>query len=172
MSHNNMQVPAQSLSRWPVLIVVALLLVFGGAFVIEFAVLTDTAAAIPEDQLTEISYMERVEGLLAEADPSRAVGMIYGEGINCAGCHLSPGGLAPSFDHLPNVAAERRPPLQPAAYIYESIIFPETYIVKGAAWRAVMPVNFADTLSDQQLGDVIAWLLLPPDERPMPEDES
>jgi hypothetical protein len=162
----NSQFRQKTVSRWPVLIVLLLLLMFSAVFLIEFAGLSDPGSAIPEDDLTAGSYMERVEDLLADADPSSAPDVIFSAEYGCASCHLSSINLAPDFAQLPKVASTRRPPLQPAAYLYESIIYPAAFEVEGA-WRANMPINFDERLTDQQLGDVIAWLLMPADERPL-----
>ena len=150
---------------WPIAVVSLIFVLFLGAFLIEFVDLSGNTGAIAEDQLTGDSYMDRVGELLAEADPSRAPEIIFSNEYACASCHLGDTALAPDFAELPSVAEDRRPPLQPAAYIYESIVYPAAFEVEGA-WRANMPINFVERLSDQQLGDVIAWLLLPADERP------
>lgn len=162
------QAALKALSAWPIVVVLGLLIAVSATFVVLFVTMSNEGTgAIRQDQMDVESYMDRVEPLLLEADPRRAVGIIYGPEFNCASCHLTEVGLGPSYDDLPRIAMERRPPLQAAAYIYESILFPTAFEVEGA-WRANMPINFGDRLTDQQLGDVIAWLLLSPEERPSP----
>ena len=52
-----------------------------------------------------------------------------------------------------------RLPLPADAYIYESIINPAVFIVEG--YNDVMPHDFATRMSQQELADVLAYLLTP-----------
>jgi hypothetical protein len=54
-------------------------------------------------------------------------------------------------------AATRRPPLSAAEYVYESITTPTAYVVEG--FQPAMPPNYPERLTDQELGDIIAYLL-------------
>jgi len=56
-----------------------------------------------------------------------------------------------------DVAAERRPPLTASAYIYESIAYPSVYIVPG--YPNSMIGNYLDRLSEDEFGDILAYLL-------------
>lgn len=152
--------------RWPVYVALGLVVVFSVILVIEFAGLSggEAGGLIPEDDLTAESYMDAVEPLLADADPSRAPALINSTEHICATCHLGEANIAPSFDNVADVAGERKPPLQAAAYIYESILHPGAYVVEGYSVNN-MPRNYGEKLGDQELGDIIAWLLLTPQER-------
>jgi hypothetical protein len=43
-------------------------------------------------------------------------------------------------------------------YILESILLPEIYIVPGTPSGAVMPTNFDELLTKQDLADLLVWL--------------
>jgi hypothetical protein len=45
------------------------------------------------------------------------------------------------------------------AYIYESIVFPGAFVVQG--YNDVMPHDFGARMTEQELADVLAYLLLP-----------
>ena len=148
----------KSASRWPLYIVLALLIIVSAVFVVVFItaseVKPDTSAA--SDQLAA-SYADRVAGLLANADPVRGEALI--SQLECAACHIAASsvGVAPSFDGVATRAETRRPPLTAAEYIYESITHPTAFVVSG--FSGSMPQNFAERLSDEQLGDIMAYLL-------------
>jgi hypothetical protein len=57
------------------------------------------------------------------------------------------------------LAAERRPSLTAAAYVYESIIYPGAFIVDD--YYNNMPRIYHDQIPDDELGDIIAYLLTP-----------
>lgn len=96
--------------------------------------------------------------------------------LPCASCHDVtrpwPGG--PVCPNLGNIATEaarivrsreyRGRARDPAAYIRESIVDPNAYIVPGAAYRtadgqSVMPKEFGRTLSAADLEDLVAYLM-------------
>lgn len=152
--------PPPAISRWP-LFLAALLLV---AVIIVFAVelLTSTTmAATPEAtiELADTTYMDIVTELLNDANPQNGGKLV--EQYACAACHRlgAANKIAPPFVGIADRAATRRPPLTAAAYIYESIINPTAYIVEG--FNPAMPQNLRERLSDQELGDIIAYLLTP-----------
>ncbi len=105
------------------------------------------------------SYRARVDALLAMAHPEDAESIVQTYG--CVVCHRdgAQNGLAPSWVGIAARAATRRPPMPAAAYIYQSITDPSAYVVSG--FTDVMPKDFAQRLSDQQLADLIAYLLTP-----------
>ena len=165
MSENTTETP--QISMLPVLIVMGLIIVFSVIFLIEFAGLSGTGGAgIPEDELTAASYMDIVEPLLINADPARAPAIMQRSELICMSCHMDGSNVAPMFSNVADVADERRPPLLPAAYIYESIVHPGAFVAEGA-WGDSnnMPRYYRDSLTDEELGDLIAWLLLTPAER-------
>jgi mono/diheme cytochrome c family protein len=141
-------------ARWPVYVAVALLLVMTLICAVVFA-----AATLNSDspEVTPEHYAERVGALLANADPVRGEQLI--QEVQCAACHVSGAeiGIAPPFEGIGTRAETRRPPLGAAEYLYESIIHPQFFVVED--YTGSMPQNFAERLTDEQLGDLIAYLL-------------
>jgi cytochrome c oxidase subunit 2 len=81
--------------------------------------------------------------------------------INCKACHSIDGkeGIGPSWKGLFGrqvVLADGTTVTADEAYIRESIIDPSAKIVKG--YQNIMPSTFKDTLSDQQISDLIAYI--------------
>ncbi len=83
------------------------------------------------------------------------------ETYQCIACHRigAANGVAPAYEGIAARAAARRPPMPAASYIYESITNPSAYIVEGYVNSMIQ--DFAQRLSDQELGDIIAYLLTP-----------
>ena len=141
----------------PVYIALGILIVFGGIFAIEFLQLSEGSDGVGDEQLTSETYMDVVEPLLADADPTAGEELV--ELYGCTVCHGgdNAGRLAPGYTGLSAVAAERRPPLTAEAYVYESIIYPGAYDVEGYANN--MPRIYDTQISDDDLGDIIAYIL-------------
>jgi mono/diheme cytochrome c family protein len=84
-----------------------------------------------------------------------------GEPLGCAGCHnnaeIAPAteGTWTRWDEFRRDAPELDEPTF-AHYITESIVLPWDYLVSG--YDAVMPNNYGDRLSYQDLADIIAYL--------------
>lgn len=137
----------------PVLLALALVVVFFGLFL--FAMVSYQA---PQNTASdEEDYMERVNALLEDADPAH--GEELTETYQCVNCHFSGEGnvIAPPFVGISERAAERKPPLSAPEYIYESITQPMAFVVPDYA--PSMPQNFKERMTDEELGDVIAYLL-------------
>lgn len=97
-----------------------------------------------------------VDHLLAIGDASRAEALV--ESMGCIACHRLGGEkVAPQWTQLMSVAATRQPPLTAAEYIYESIVSPTAYIVES--YPASMPQDFSTRLSEQQLADILVYLV-------------
>ena len=143
---------------WLIYVLFVVLMTFTVFFSFEFVHLSGGEGGIAKEDFTESTYMDIVDQLLKDADPDRGAELWRTQG--CSGCHSgeNAGRLAPDHDVLPIVAAERRPPLSAAAYIYESIVYPGAYYVPG--FDSNMPRIYKDQLSDEQLGDMIAFLLI------------
>ena len=158
-----MTVPSSSkTARWPVYLVIGLFVLVTIIFVVAFALTTETELVVAPtavNELTANTYMDKVNILLQGADTSRGAALV--EQFACTACHRegAVNKIAPSWDGIAARAATRRPPLTAAAYIYESITNPTAYVVEG--YNPAMPQNFSQQLSDQQLGDIIAYLLTP-----------
>lgn len=91
-----------------------------------------------------------------------AAGQLVFQGAGgCSACHsLVPdqAGVGPSQAGLAARAPTRQPGYSAEAYIYESIVSPNAYVVQGFQ-SGIMPATFKSTLQPQQLADVIAFLL-------------
>jgi hypothetical protein len=141
----------------PVLIVLGLLIFFS-AFLL-FALFNSGASATPSAIVSAESYAAEVETVLQNADPANAETVMTTYG--CLACHRTgaENNVAPAFVGIAEIAAQQRPPMPAAAYLYESIVFPGAYVVEG--YSDVMPHDLGDRMTDQEIGDVIAYLLTP-----------
>jgi cytochrome c551/c552 len=139
----------------PVLVSLALLVAFSLFFLVEF--FRFAPSQVVRGGVSENSYREQVTALLADADPVRGEALLTTYG--CVACHREgvEDGVAPSFVGIADRAAERRPPLPASAYLYQSISNPSAYMVEGYA--NLMPQNFEERMSDEEMGDIIAFLL-------------
>lgn len=148
-------------TRGIVLVTVVILVIFSGLFLLEF-IRASQAAPVVEETLTADSYMTEVAALLKDADAARGADLVNTK-YECHSCHVTGAGqIAPAFTGLGETAATRRPPLTAPAYIYESIINPMAFLVEkepGETYPPAMPINYHDRLTQQELGDVIAYLL-------------
>jgi len=111
---------------------------------------------------------------MAAGDAARGA-KLY-ETLPCASCHDItkpwPGGaICPNLGNIASEAGRiirlreyRGRAKDAAAYIRESIVDPNAYIVPGPNYRqadgqSVMPKNFGETLTPAQLDDLVAFLL-------------
>ncbi len=133
-----------------VLFSIALLLVF-------FSASNATETGIAEEAHTADTYVAEVSAVLANADPANGEVLLTQYG--CVACHLYgvENGLAPSFVGLNEYAVERHPPLTAEAYVYESILYPTAFEVEG--YSGQMPQTYGNAIPDEDLGDMIAYLL-------------
>jgi mono/diheme cytochrome c family protein len=86
----------------------------------------------------------------------------------CASCHsikgVGGGGatIGPPLFRTGALAVERRPGPSPAAYIEESILKPNEFIMPncptGPCPEGVMPQNFAETLTPDQIATMVEYL--------------
>ena len=141
----------------PVFIALAILAVFLVVFAIEFIDLSKSSGGVDNEQLTAETYMDIITPLLEDADANRAEALLTTYG--CFACHAGNGAgrLAPSHLDLAVIAAERRPPLTAAAYVYESIIYPGAFVVDG--YPNNMPRIYEDQIPEDELGDIITYLI-------------
>ncbi len=147
-------------NRWPLYVALGLLVIFAAIFVIVFVSLSNNAGTQEAaGELTAETYMDIVTPLLANANPENAEVLLVQ--YDCAACHRQgvANNLAPSFVGMAERAAEARPPLTAAAYIYEAIVHPLEHTLGG--YTGIMPQYYGSRLSDQELGDIIAYLLTP-----------
>jgi mono/diheme cytochrome c family protein len=119
----------------------------------------------PVPSIADLSEEEILAGLpddvLAAFPGDPAAGEQLSLLNGCVGCHaLDPANVAvaPSWHNMANVAVARKPDMSPAAYLYESIVEPNAYVVQGYP-SGVMPQNYEQTLTTEQIVDIIAYML-------------
>ncbi len=86
---------------------------------------------------------------------------VFGARAGCTICHsLDPNQLkaGPSLAGVATRAASRVPGLSAEAYLRQSILEPNAYVVEGYP-SGQMPANFKTLLSDSQVQDIVAFLL-------------
>lgn len=153
--------PSPKSSRLPLYFVAGILALFTLVFAVAFVLLSETSEGTVATTLTPDTYMDIVTPLLANADSARGATLV--EHYACVGCHRAgaeaTAHIAPPFVGLAERTVERRSPLTTEAYIYESILYPAAYHVED--YSPVMPQNYGRLISDQDLGDIIAFLLSP-----------
>jgi cytochrome c551/c552 len=142
-------------------VVLALVGLFTIVFLIEFATSTQAEMAQPTaaPQVSAELYLDQVNPLLKEADPAQGAKLV--EQYQCVNCHRlgAVNKIAPAFVGIAERAAQRRPALTAAAYIYESITQPIAFVVAG--FNPAMPQDYPQRLSAGELGAIIAYLLTP-----------
>jgi mono/diheme cytochrome c family protein len=82
----------------------------------------------------------------------------------CMGCHLlgsvGVGVTGPDLNELPDLAPTRVPGEDAETYVYNSIVDPNVHVVEGYA-AGLMPANFRDRMSEEEIRSMVAWLLDP-----------
>ena len=102
------------------------------------------------------SSIADLEAEIAKADPSQGEALFSKYG--CSACHGTQGGVGPYVVGLGARAGSRRQGYSAVAYLYESITDPNAFTVPGYS-AGLMPKNFKDTIPEDQLYSLIAWLL-------------
>lgn len=75
----------------------------------------------------------------------------------CAACHQSTDGAGPALPSMGERAAERVEGQTAAEYLHESIVDPAAYRVEN--FGDIMPKNYGEQFSDQELADLVAYIL-------------
>jgi mono/diheme cytochrome c family protein len=146
-------VPPRRTMTPAVLLTIGLLVAAAVAFFV--VLLTFSPSNVTPTTTEEASYAEITDRLVAMGDPTRAEAIM--ERYACNACHLLGGErVAPPWTML-SAAAERRPPLTAAEYIYESIVHPAVYIVPE--YPASMPQDYGTRMTEQEIADVLVYLL-------------
>jgi cytochrome c551/c552 len=127
--------------------------------------------AVPEDEvaaamLADLNDEEIFAGLsdemmtaLGEADPTNGETLALVNG--CIGCHsLDPEAVmtGPTWNNVGNTAVGRIEGVSPAAYLHNSIMATNDFIVTDYP-QSVMPQNYSETLSVGDQADLVAYLL-------------
>lgn len=146
-----MRLSQRTAFAFTVALLIIVTVVFAGAFVA-----SSTSKSTNSPAIDAQSYATDVAAALAGASVKEGEALI--EAFQCSACHVSgEGRVAPSFTGIAAAAATRRRPLSTAQYLYESIVSPGAYLVDGYANS--MPANFADRLTQAEIGHIIAYLL-------------
>ena len=110
--------------------------------------------AVPTVTLSAPSTANQLNGPAAQ-------GQIIFTGIgSCFTCHDTSSGVkivGPSLKGVASRAASREPGKSADDYLHESIMTPNAYLVQEFS-PGIMPQNFAQILSKQQINDVVAYL--------------
>ncbi len=130
----------------------------------EAAAPADEAAAEPAAaaETAEDPYAglpEEVKAAMETADPSRGEALATQNA--CQACHSLQEGqvvVGPPWFDIGNSAATRVEGEGAALYLYNSIAHPNDFIVEGFQPN-LMVQTFAETLTDQEMADLIAYLL-------------
>lgn len=78
----------------------------------------------------------------------------------CIGCHVVDPNVTmtgPTWHNVGDRAIARQPGVSPAEYLHQSIVNPASYLVPD--YPNVMPANYSELLTTQELGDMIGYLL-------------
>jgi mono/diheme cytochrome c family protein len=147
--------PAPAKLSLPVVIVVVILVVTAAFFLIALVSFSNTPG---EEPLSEVDIEARAVALAAMGNAANGEALVTGA-LGCAACHIigAENGIAPPFAGIADVAEDIHPTLSATAYLYESIINPAAFIVEG--FQNAMPANYPERMTDQQVADVLAYLL-------------
>ena len=140
----------------PIVIALALIVLVVVGFII--VMLANTGNGTDgEEPVSAQSYRVRMDSLLAIGQPENAETAMTK--YTCIACHRGASAVGPLFEGIAERAATRRPPMPADAYIYESIIHPSVYVVEG--YNDVMLRDIGARISDQELADIISYVLTP-----------
>jgi mono/diheme cytochrome c family protein len=78
--------------------------------------------------------------------------------LACSSCHLLEDGSSPTHAGLSAAAADRVDGMSAVDYLRQSIVDPGAFLV-GGEWANPMPPQFSDVLSEDQINNLIAFLL-------------
>ena len=140
----------------------------------------DSPATVPangaENRLSNVSvsktptptptYTEASAGIVALPPKAylgdAASGKTIFNGVGgCSACHEVNTGqseVGPSLQHIASIASGRIPGASAPAYLRESIVAPDAYLVAGYP-GTVMPQNYERILNEGQIIDLIAYLM-------------
>lgn len=92
--------------------------------------------------------------------------------MGCSGCHnldapqtdSERGPIGPNVANLPETAGSKVEGLSAEEYVHQSIVAPNEYINEGYA-AGIMPANFAERMTEEEINSLVTWLLDPNRER-------
>jgi mono/diheme cytochrome c family protein len=122
-------------------------------------VLNWEATALGEAEIAELPTP--TPGAEEAADPVARGQQLYISG-GCAGCHaiadISNGVVGPNLTQAGETAATREDGVSAEDYIRQSILNPNAVVVEGYQ-PSIMPQNYDQQFGDQELDDLVAFLL-------------
>jgi cytochrome c553 len=119
--------------------------------------------------LALIGLLAAVAGCGARGDAARGARLFNGaepfgssDALVCSACHTlgvdQGGGLGPNLVGLADVAATRVPGQSAEDYLQSSLRDTDAFLVPGYQ-EGIMPRSYATTLTDQEVADLVAYLL-------------
>ena len=132
--------------------------IFASLLVLTFAMLACSLGAPGGDESISADQLQATFEELPSGDPARGEQIFLAQ--PCHTCHRDvPVGPAFSADPpLATVAEGRKSGYSAELYLYESIVSPNAYVVSGFQ-KDVMPADYGMMLTEQELADVIAYLM-------------
>ena len=124
-------------------------------------ILLDEAVALEAGQVLILAYADGSTGNDPQAGEKLYYESSLGTNASCRICHsLEPGEdqVGPSFAGIASRAGERVPGLSAEAYLRQSIVEPDAYVVPGFPSGLMVP-NLAETLTEEQIDDLVAFLM-------------
>jgi mono/diheme cytochrome c family protein len=129
-----------------------------GVIVIEPTAVPPKLAELTADEITA-GLEPAMQDLLANATPANGetIALTFG----CVGCHALDTNevrTGPTWHNVGDTAVVRVPGQSPAVYLYHSIIATNEHVVPGYPAN-IMPANFSELMSPEQIADMVAYLL-------------
>ncbi len=124
---------------------------------------------IPEEQRWQLVSFIRSQVASENIDEGEQAAIAIIERGGCFGCHrleyLGRGGkIGPAWDQVGINAMERVPGLSAEEYIRQSILEPQSFTVSGFEEATLMPANFGDLFSPEEIDILVAFLSHLPEE--------
>jgi len=126
--------------------------------VLTFAMLACSLGSTGSDKPAAVNDLQAEFDKLPAGDATRGEQIFLAQ--PCHTCHadLSVGPALPGDPPLAVRAETRRPGYSADLYLYESIKVPNAYVVSGFQ-KDIMPAEISETLTEQDLADLVAYLM-------------
>lgn len=85
---------------------------------------------------------------------------VLGIQVGCVTCHSLDGTtvLGPSLQGIGSTAQDRIPSMSAEAYILQSILEPDAYVLEGSS-AGIMPPHYAEALTEAQIDALVTFLM-------------